>query len=302
MSLSESFGGQKPQMPNRRGRGKRGKRIAGGSDRIRAMKILLTNDDGIEAGGLQASVDALRSSFDIAVVAPDAERSAISHAVTFRRTLRPVRLDRPYPAFAVDGTPADCVKLAFLGLLPWKPDFVLSGINRGINVGNDVLYSGTVAGALEGAMQGSASMAVSLDAFENPDFRPASRFLRDFVPWWTDSGPAPGLTLNVNLPDGDPRSYKGIRWTRQIGCLFCDRYEHRRDAEGAGEYVLDGDELSRAELEPGSDAQAVRQGYVSITPLRFELTDLDAAASLKAIVPDLAEILREQPVERPDPP
>ena len=238
------------------------------------MLVLLTNDDGIDAPGLVALAGALHPDFEIAVVAPDRERSAVSHAVTFRRALHPLRIDRPFPAFAVNGTPADCVKLALHALLPERPGFVLSGINRGVNVGNDVLYSGTVAGALEAAHQGLRAAAVSVDFFMKPDFAPAARFARRLLENLKGVPFPKGVALNVNLPETGP--YKGIAVTRQCGCLYRDRVRRKTGPDGREAFLLDGAMQAAETLEPGSDARAVKDGWVSVTPLSIELTWRDS--------------------------
>lgn len=257
------------------------------------VKILLTNDDGIGAPGLEALAQALHPAFEIAVVAPAREMSAISQAVTFRKPLSVRPVASPHPAFAVDGTPVDCVKLALLALLPWKPDLVLAGINRGINVGHDVLYSGTVGGALEGAMHGAPAMAVSHDAFGKRDYRPAARFVRALLERLAPDLPPPGIVLNVNLPDRDPSDYAGIRWTRQIGVLFRDAYAEVEAEVGARAFSLDGDMKPAGELHPESDGRAVKEGFVSVTPLGFELTARDVSAAFRARLPSLDDLLEE---------
>lgn len=261
--------------------------------------ILLTNDDGIDAPGLRALAEALRRIFPITVVAPDRERSAVSHAVTFRKPLHVERCEADYPAFAVDGTPADCVKIAILTLLDEKPDFLVSGINRGINVGNDVLYSGTVAGAMEGAFHGIPSLAVSLESFIHPVFEGPADFARGLVEHFIASPPPASVVLNVNLPDGGPVTYRGIRWTRQQGCLFLDTYKERIGPDGRTEYVLDGMVQSNHCLDAGSDGRAVREGYVSITPLTADYNaphDLDRYA---AALPPLEALLEKTRAQRP---
>ncbi|MHC5077911.1 MAG: 5'/3'-nucleotidase SurE [Planctomycetota bacterium] len=255
------------------------------------MKILLTNDDGIDAPGLLALASALRPVFETAVVAPDRERSAISHAVTFRKGLHPIPMDGKTLTYALNGTPADCVKLAVLALLPWRPDFVLSGINRGINVGQDVFYSGTVAGALEGAFLGIPAMSVSLDAVSSPDFRPASGFILGLMKTFQQAPPPAGIALNLNLPDRDPARFEGIRWARQRGCLFRDRVRLRQAPDGRTEYVLDGDPQPLESLEPGSDARLVREGFASITPLGTELTCRESLEKFRDAFPPLDRIL-----------
>ncbi len=255
------------------------------------MKILLTNDDGIHAPGLTTLANILAPDFEIRVVAPDRERSAVSHAVTFRQSLHPERLEAPYPAYAVDGTPADCVKLGVMALLDARPDFLVSGINRGINVGNDVLYSGTVAGALEGVLQGIPSVAVSLESILHPVFEGPARFVKNLLAFLAHHPPPPGVALNVNLPDGDPRDYKGIRWTRQKGALFKDAYREETGPDGKTTYLLDGILQGRDALEPGSDGLAVREGYVSVTPLGLEFFCREEPDAPLDGFPDIADLV-----------
>ena len=183
----------------------------------------------------------------------------------------------------------ETVKLAVMALLPWKPDLVISGINRGINVGHDVLYSGTVAGALEGSMLGLPAVAFSLDSFVDPDFAPASRFASRLVDHLESRLPLPAIVLNVNLPDGDEKEYKSILWTRQRGYLFRDCYTSVEEADGSTSYVLDGDQQGAECLEEGSDGRAVKEGHVSITPLRFELTWFEGLEGFRFDLPDLPD-------------
>ncbi|MCU0722200.1 MAG: 5'/3'-nucleotidase SurE [Planctomycetes bacterium] len=254
------------------------------------MKVLLTNDDGIEAEGLRRLAEAFRERHETAVVAPDRERSAVSHAVTLRRRLRPVRLPGPDLAWSLDGTPADCVKLAVHVLLPWRPDFVVSGVNRGLNVGIDVLYSGTVAGALEGTAQGVPSIAVSVEAFRPPDFRPAARFARALAESLEACGLPRGAALNVNFPARDPAQILGALWTRQVGSLFRDTFRVETDEAGRPGYCLEGEINAVGSLEPGSDAWAVREGYVSVTPLGIDLTSCGLLREIRDSLPSLGSL------------
>jgi 5'-nucleotidase len=263
------------------------------------MKLLLTNDDGILAEGLSALMEALRDGNEIAVVAPDGERSAVSHAVTLRRRLQPVRSDVHPLAWSLNGTPADSVKLAVHALLPWRPDVVVSGVNLGLNVGIDVLYSGTVAAALEGVAQGIPSIAVSVESFRAPDFRIPARFARVLLDALDLRRLPPGIGLNVNLPCRPLEAVRGVLWTRQVGSLFRDTFRVEEGPGGEPGYFLEGEVNDAAHLEPGSDAWAVREGYVSITPLGIDLTSCSRLREIAESLPIL-EVLRERCCGGPD--
>jgi 5'-nucleotidase len=239
------------------------------------MKLLLTNGH------------------EIAVVAPEGERSAISHAVSLRKPLRPVRRPGPGLAWSLDGTPADCVKLAVHVLLPWRPDFVVSGINRGLNVGVDVLYSGTAAGALEGVVQGIPSVAVSVESFRPPDFRPAARFARLLLEALEPRRLPRGVALNVNFPGRAPADIRGVLWTRQLGSLFRDTFRVEKDERGEAGYCLVGEVNDVSRLAPGSDAWAVREGYISVTPLGIDLTCCGKLRELGERLPALEDLKRK---------
>jgi len=229
--------------------------------------ILVTNDDGYRSEGLQALADALAPLGDVIVVAPVTEASAIGHALTLRRPLRLERIaERIY---AVDGTPTDCVNIAITQVLKALPDLVVSGINKGWNLGDDVTYSGTVAGALEGALLGVPAIAVSLASTRGEyDFGPSSRAAATMAEAMLRR-PLPGRTfLNINLPKGLP---KGYRVTVQAKRNHVTSVAERQDPKGRSYYWI---EEGEDEWEPHdrSDYQAVRDGYVSVTPLHPDLT------------------------------
>lgn len=247
------------------------------------MRILVTNDDGIEAPGLHALAEALRSVGEVVIVAPDRQQSAVGHALTVSEPLRvvPFHADGRLLGYAVNGTPADCVKLAVTTLLPWRPDIVASGINHGRNTAVNILYSGTVSAATEGTLLGIASVAFSLDAYEpEVDFRAAALIAREIVRALPRLGLPPGTLLNVNIPALPLEEIRGIRWTRQGTSVWRDWYERRRDPWGreyfwlAGEYVLATD-------YPDADDVTLAEGYVSITPIRYELTDYTTLEELR---------------------
>jgi 5'-nucleotidase len=251
------------------------------------MRILLTNDDGIFAEGIHALWQVLSEIGEVFVAAPDRERSATGHAITVHQ---PIRVDEhcfkdgKMCGWRIGGTPADCVKIAVEALLPEKPDFILSGINHGLNLGTDVLYSGTVSAALEGVLLGVPSIAVSLDMGTNGgNFVPAAQFAGKLIKKVMHS-PLPANTLlNVNLPDGvDGCSAKVAVTTlgiRQYENLF----DQRRDPRGRTYYWMGGGIVDNANAAD-SDVSAVKNGKISVTPLHFDLTNYKVMEEIKALL------------------
>lgn len=244
-------------------------------------KFLLVNDDGIHAPGLVALADSVRSQGEITVIAPHEERSGMSQAITVSQPLRLTKVDKGY---MLDGTPADCVKMGLQGL-HIEPDFVLSGINHGANLGTDVLYSGTVAAALEGILNGITSMAVSLCG--STEFMPtASKVLHNLLfeePGFFTSDalmPSCGI-LNINIPAIPYDEIKGVRITRQ-GVQHYDGLMQRREHPRGGYYYwMGGQPVPPSSVDLEIDVVAVEKGYVSITPLHFDLTQHQEIARLK---------------------
>jgi 5'-nucleotidase len=230
-------------------------------------RILLTNDDGFHADGLRAAAEALRPLGQVTVVAPMIEASAIGHALTLRRPLRLEKLgdDR----YAVDGTPTDCVNIAVATIIRELPSLVVSGINRGWNLGDDITYSGTVSGALEGALLGVPSLAVSLEyAREAMDFAVAAQATATLARAVLQKGLPARTFLNINVPLGTP---KGFRVTVQARRNHVTKVGQREDPRGLSYFWI---EEGQNEWEPHdrSDYQAVRDGYISVTPLQPDLT------------------------------
>ena len=228
--------------------------------------ILVTNDDGVQSEGIHALAEALRALGPVTIVAPVTEASAIGHALTLRRPLRiePVREN----VSAAHGTPTDCVNLAITSVLRELPSLVVSGINKGLNVGDDVTYSGTVAGALEAALLGIPAIAVSLQGGPEFDFRPSAAIALS-VAEALSRHPLPGRSfLNVNVPRGTVR---GLRVTVQARRNHITAVTARVDPRGREYYWID---EAQDDWEPHdrSDYQAVKDGYVSITPLHPDLT------------------------------
>ena len=242
-------------------------------------RILITNDDGIHSPGIHALAEALAPLGEVIVVAPLTEASAIGHALTLRR---PLRIETFGPGrYAVDGTPTDCVNIALKVILAGRsPDLVASGINKGYNLGDDVTYSGTVSGALEGALLGVPSIAVSLARSTGQyDFRPAAAAAASVAGLVLRNGLPSRTFLSLNVPAGKP---KGFRLTVQAKRNHVTIVDERCDPRGKAYYWI---EEGENDWEPHdrSDFQAVRDGYVSVTPLQPDMTDHEALAALETL-------------------
>ena len=264
------------------------------------MRVLLTNDDGIEADGLQTLRRALAQLADVelAVVAPDGNRSAMARMITTRRPLwvQEVDFDDGSVGYATDGTPVDCVRLAKLGLIDgFEPDVVVAGINHGSNLGDDITYSGTVAAALEGIVLGIPGIAVSQQSTAREmDFRLGSQFFFEVAAEFVarvvdelDDVPlAAGTLLNVNVPSGEPQ---GVEVTRLGKRIYRDELKLAAEDEDKGRrYWIYGADPGFHD-EPGTDLAAIHAGRIAVTPLHFDLT---AAHGLEALRDyDLAALL-----------
>ncbi len=252
--------------------------------------ILVSNDDGIEAPGIRALAEALSDLGEVVVVAPDRERSATSHAISLDRPLR-AREDEP-GWWAIDGTPADCVYLALLHLLPRRPALVASGINRGYNLGSDFFYSGTVAAAVEGAVRGVPAFAISLERGAREGLAGAARFAHALAHAVLAKGLPQKTLLNVNVPNR-PR-LQGYRWTRLGQRVYRDQVEVRTDLRGQRYFWIGGPE-QEAEDASDADGTAVREGFVSVTPLDLDLTSHEMLAYLPNWqLPEFEAILDEE--------
>ncbi|MFQ5743303.1 MAG: 5'/3'-nucleotidase SurE [Acidobacteriota bacterium] len=233
--------------------------------------ILVTNDDGVHSAGLLRLAEVLEALGEVTVVAPDREKSASSHALTLHR---PVRI-RGFEArrFMVDGTPSDCVYLGALQVLERKPDLVVSGINHGSNIGDDVTYSGTIAAAFEGTILGIPSFAISLAGADMSDFTAAAmvaeliagKILADRLPRDT--------LLNVNVPADE---IKGLRCTRQGRRIYDETVHRGVDPRGNEYYWIGSGEVPHMDQGPDTDYMAVREGFVSVTPLHLDLTHYES--------------------------
>src|SRR5579864_675919 len=239
------------------------------------LRVLLTNDDGIASPGLVALARAVSRAATVFVVAPEHERSAASHAITLHKPLRATRTSLPgldLPAWATNGTPADCVVLAVLDLLTEPPDVVVSGINAGANLGMDLIYSGTVSGAVEAALFGIAAIAISVAAFRVIHWEPAADFAALLVREVAAHALPPDTFLNVNLPNCPAARIAGVEITRQSARRYVSRIEKRSDPRGRDYYWLTGT-MDSEEGPAGTDSWAVAQGRISVTPLRLDMTN-----------------------------
>jgi len=248
------------------------------------MRILITNDDGINSPGLHALVRALEGEAETFVVAPEHERSATGHAITLHKPLRAVPAILPesnVKAWATNGTPADCVALGVLELLPRRPDIVMSGINVGPNLGRDLSYSGTVSGAMEGTIFRIPSLAVSVGAFRDTIFEVAASFAMRLVGLVNERGLPENTLLNINVPNLPKDQIKGVQITRQGEKRYISKLDKRTDPRGRPYYWLTGAPAPQQDVE-GTDSWALAQGYISITPIRLNMTDPEALEALQS--------------------
>ncbi|KAF1084668.1 5'-nucleotidase SurE [Sporotomaculum syntrophicum] len=262
------------------------------------MRILISNDDGINAPGLKTLRESLASLGEVLVVAPDRERSGAGHGITTYKPLRTKKVTFSDGTFgwAVNGTPADCVKLAVEALMPEKPDIVVSGINLGANLGTDVLYSGTVSAAIEGLINDLPSVAISLASFDSTNFSEAASFASYIVPNLIElSKDIKHILVNINVPPGKPR---GIRLTRLGMRRYINVFDKRTDPRGNVYYWMAGKPLDTSHelktiqsvvdnnphLDVDIDVEAVKNDYISITPLHFDLTDFYAIEQINKMI------------------
>lgn len=233
------------------------------------MKILLSNDDGYRAPGLAALAAALSPLAEVTVVAPERDRSGASNSLTLDLPMRAQRADNGF--IRVDGTPTDCVHIGITGLLDEEPDMVVSGVNAGPNLGDDVIYSGTVAAAMEGRFLGLPAMAVSVGSHTPEHFETAARVARELVERLQTRPLAPDVILNVNVPDLPYDQLKGLVATRLGHRHKAEPAVKTRDPRGRTIYWI-GPAGPEQDAGPGTDFHAMREGFVSVTPLHVDLT------------------------------
>jgi len=239
------------------------------------VKIILTNDDGIYSPGILELKKAIAPFGSVTVVAPDVQKSGVGHSITFSHPLRvrDVYTNGDFIGYGIDGSPADCVKLAVREILKEKARLLVSGINIGANVGINVLYSGTVAAAIEGALLGIPSVAVSLEiSGSSPDAKGAAETAKDIIALIIKKELPRGTLLNVNIPHIPKDKIKGVKITKQFSGDFDEHYEKRADPRGVAYYWLAGTGWPKEDVI-GTDMHALKDGYISITPIRYDLTD-----------------------------
>jgi 5'-nucleotidase len=244
-------------------------------------RILVTNDDGINAPGIKALEQSLAAVGEVTVVAPDREMSATSQSISLHVPLRVHRIDDHH--YGIGGTPTDSVILALYRLLPQRPDLVVSGINPGGNMGENVVYSGTVGGAMEGVVHGVPSFAISLASRKDLDFSSAAAFAAQLAAKILEDGLEPGVCLNVNVPRGEVR---GVRITRQSQKISQNLVLEQKDPRGRPHYWLD-ETIELTDVEPDSDYGAILAREISITPLQVDRTHYPSLNHISRWLPAL---------------
>ncbi len=246
------------------------------------LRILVSNDDGIEAPGIVALAEALRDLGEVTVAAPGENRSGTSHGVTSDRPIRVTEREKDgIRWYAIDALPATCVRLAIEALLPVKPDIVVTGINSGANLGTVTFYSATVAGAREAAFLGIPAISVNLDRARGMDYGPAANFIKALIGRLAEDGLPPGSYLNVNVPALPGEQIKGVRITRKDRRAPLEFYEKRLGEGGETFYLPSFKTLDPA--EEGTDIWAVKNGFISITLLTIDQTFEEKLSALKPL-------------------
>lgn len=247
------------------------------------MKILVSNDDGIDSPGIAALVKSLKEIAEVTVVAPQNEQSAVGHAITMKIPLRvtPYFKNGDFFGYAVDGTPADCVKMGIRNIMKEPPDLVFSGINNGSNTAINIIYSGTVSAAREAAIMDVPSAAISVTNHSPKNFSYAAKLAKMLALKMMKNELPLGTMLNVNVPDVDESEISGINLTKQGKAKWDDIYELRKDPYGKDYYWLTG-KLLEVDTKNDIDQVAIKKNFVSITPIHFDLTDYETFDKMKS--------------------
>lgn len=244
--------------------------------------ILITNDDSVNAKGIRTLIKVAKQMGRVVVVAPDKPQSGMGHAITINHPLRLNRIDlfEGIEAYACSGTPVDCVKLAIYEVLKCKPDILLSGINHGENTSTNVLYSGTMSAAIEGAMEGIPSIGFSLaDYASDADFSPCEPFVQKLIDLTLTNGLEVNTCLNVNFPKLKLEEINGFRICSQAHAFWADRFDKRLDQFGNPYFWLTGD-FTEEKPKENTDLAALKNGFISVVPTHFDLTNYQAIAKL----------------------
>ena len=250
---------------------------------MREPLILVTNDDGIASPGIRCLIDITETIGKVVVVAPDRVRSAVGHAVTIADPLRleKIKDHNGCKEYICDGTPVDCVKIALNIVLDSKPDLIVSGINHGSNSSSNVIYSGTMSAAIEGAIEGIPSIGFSVT---NPlwdiDISPSKKYVKTITKNVLKNGLPEGICLNVNIPDIKEKDIKGVRVCRQANARWTEEYEKRKDPHQKDYYWLKGT-FEIFDDRHDTDEWALKNNYVSIVPVQFDLTAYNMIQTIK---------------------
>ncbi len=249
---------------------------------INILKILVCNDDGIDAPGIHVLANSLKEIGEVTVVAPLKEQSAVGHGITMQIPLRVMKYNKngEFFGYAVNGTPADCVKIGIKNIMKEKPDLVVSGINHGSNTAINIIYSGTVSAAREAAIMDVPSIAISQTNHLAVDFTYSGKIAKLIASKLIGKDLPVGTLLNVNVPDVPEEQIKGILLTRQGKSKWDDVYEERKDPYGKEYYWLTGN-LLEVDTEIETDQAAIKNNYVSVTPIHFDLTDYETYERMK---------------------
>jgi 5'-nucleotidase len=236
--------------------------------------ILVTNDDSVKAPGIRALISYIRPFGRVVVVAPDRPQSGTAHAVTIAHPLRfeLIARETDYEEYSCNGTPADCVKLAFKVVLQRRPDFLFSGINHGSNASINIIYSGTMAAVLEGALAGVPSVGFSLTNYSlNADFRPSEKYVKTIASAVIEHGLPAGVCLNVNIPDVSENEIRGIKVCRQAEGTWQEDFDEREDPHGRKYYWMKGVYVKTGNGQD-TDQWALEHNFVAVVPIQFDLT------------------------------
>jgi 5'-nucleotidase len=263
------------------------------------LRILVTNDDGIDSVGIYALVMALKDLADVTVIAPIKEQSAVGHGITMQMPLRVLKYNKnnEFFGYAVDGTPADCVKIGIRNIMQDPPDIVISGINHGSNTAINIIYSGTVSAAREAAIMDVPAIAISVTNHIAKNFEYAGKVARNLALKLLNNDLPKGTLLNVNVPDLPEDQITGIRLTKQGKSKWDDIYDQRIDPYGREYYWLTGS-LLEVDTDLETDQASVRKNYVSVTPIHFDLTDYETYERMKNW--EIENLLNEETKHIPD--
>jgi 5'-nucleotidase len=246
--------------------------------------ILVTNDDGISAPGIRALISVMNEIGNVVVIAPDSPQSAMGHAITINSTLHCHKIkidDGPQIEYSCSGTPADCVKLGINEILDSKPDICVSGVNHGSNSSINVIYSGTMSAAIEATIEGVPAIGFSLlDYRWKANFNHIKNYIKEITLKALDKGIPKGIALNVNFPNLIESEIKGIKICRQAKAYWIEKFDKRTNPQGREYYWLTG-EFVNEDKSKDTDEHALNSGYISIVPVKHDLTDYDSMKKIK---------------------